>query len=91
MDDLLQAADHRPDHLRRHLLAAGDFLEEVGAELLEGVERLLDHGDPLGAGGVDLDEAHLRGAGLGGDQLQEGFQRLLGPLLAARPRARPAP
>ena len=30
--------------------------------------RLLDHGDPLGPGGVDLDEAHLRGARLGGDQ-----------------------
>ena len=82
MDDLLQAADHRPDHLRRHLLAAGDFFEEAGAELLEGVEGLLDHRDALGPGRVDLDEAHLRRPGLGGDQLQERLQGLLGPLLA---------
>ena len=61
VDHLLEAADHRPDHLRRHVLAAGDLLEEVGAEPLEGVERPLDHRDALGAGGVDLDEAHLRG------------------------------
>ena len=82
MDDLLQAADHRPDHLRRHRLAAGDFFEQAAAELLEGVECPLDHRDALGAGRVDLDEAHLRGAGLGGDQLQERLQGLLGALLA---------
>ena len=85
MDHLLEAADHRPDHLLRHLLAAGDFLEQFGDEALEGVERLLDDGDPVGPGRIDLDEAHLRGAGLACDQAEEGLQRLPRPVVAAGP------
>ena len=39
-----------------------------------------------GPGRVDLDEAHLRGGRLGGDQLEEGLERLL----ASAPRRRRA-
>ena len=59
-------------------------------ELLEGVDRPLDHGDRLGPGGVDLDEAHLRGGRLGGDQLEEGFDGDAHPLLAAAAPSRRA-
>ena len=84
VDHLLEAADHRPHHLRRHPLAAGDLVQLADAEALEGVERPLDRRFALRPGGVDLDEAHLRGRRLGGDQAQEGFHRLPHPLLAGR-------
>ena len=46
VDDLLQAADHRPHHLPRHALAAGDLLELGGAELLERVQGPVDQASP---------------------------------------------
>ena len=84
LDHLLKAAEHRPHHLRRRALAALDLVELADPEALEDVERPLDLRLALAPGGVDLDEAHLRGGRLAGDEAEERFHRLAHPRLAGR-------
>ena len=77
MDHLLNAADQGTHDLRRHPLIAGRLVKHLPDEHLEGVDRPVDQGDALGAGRIDVDEAHLRGSGLGDDLLEQRFECLL--------------
>ena len=74
MDHLLDAADQRPHQLDWQAFALGDLLEQLRRQRRRRVHRAVGQLGPLGAGGVDLDDAHLRRGRLGDDQLDQGLE-----------------
>ena len=84
LDHLLESAEHRPHHLRRHPFAARDLVQLADAESLEGVQHPFDRRFPLWPRRVDLDEDHPRRGRLSRDQAEEGFDGLPHPGLTGR-------
>ena len=84
VDHLLDAADDRPHQLPWHPLAPRHLGQHLHRQLGRLVHRAVDQVRSLGAGGVDLDDAHLRRGGLRDDQADQLPEHLPRPFHPGR-------